>query len=924
MHVNKLKIGAALVSGALALGAGLAGCHRDESTATLLAEAKQYQQKGDHKAALIQLKNAVAKSPEDGEARIELGSAYLDAGDAVSADKELRKAASLGIPPARTLPLLGKALLAQGQFQKTLDELTPELAKGSAPLLALRGEALLALGKSDEARQAYDAALAAAPNSGEALIGQARLAVLAKDNAGAHRYADEAVAKDGNNPEVWMFRGALLRVDGKSDEALAAYDHALALKPDHRTAHIEKAYLEIGAGKFDAAKADIDAAGKAAPGSLLVAHTQALLDFTQGKYAAAQDNLQKVLRSAPEHMPSILLAGAVELNLGATQQAEQHLRKYLEANPDNLYARKLLAQALLKSAQPGDAAEALAPALKDASQDPQLLALAGESYMRARDFGKASSYFEQASALAPKMAVLHTSLGLARLGQGERDKGVSELELAAQLDPKSPQAGLALIQAELNLKHYDKALAAAQALEKQQPDNPQVQNLKGVVYVSKGDAASARAAFDKALALQPAFFPAVANLARLDMQAKKPDAARQRFQALLEKDKKNVAAMSALAELAELEGKPEEATGWLEKASNENPDAAGPALKLGHQYLRTRQPQKALLLARKFQTANPTNPDLLDLLGQAQLASNDQAGALETYSKLVNVLPKSALAQYRLASVHMLMKNQAAAADDLKHALELQPDYLPAHLAQAELAVRGGHPEQALAVARRLQGQPANAALGTVLEADLLMQQQKPALALPLYEKAFALQPNPRLILTIHRLLTQSGKEKEADQRLAQWLKAHPDDVQAVLYAAERNLAKQQYPAAIAQLQAGLKLAPGNALALNNLAWAYQQAKNPKALETAEAALKADPGNPAIKDTLGAILTERGDTKRALPLLQDAVKQVPNAPELRLHLAQALAKSGDKAGARKELEQVLAKGDKAPGSAAAKDLLKQL
>lgn len=924
MHVKKLKLTAAVVSGAFVLGAGLAACHREQSTATLLAEAKQYQQKGDQKAALIQLKNAVAKSPEDGEARIALGEAYLQAGDAVSADKELRKAGVLGIAPARTLPLLGKAMLAQGQFQKVINELTPELAKNSATLLSMRGEAFLNLGQAAQAKQAYDAALAIAPNSGEALTGQARLALIGNDSASAQRYADEAVAKDGGNPEVWMFKGALLRADNKVDEALAAYDKVLALQPGHRTAHIEKAYLEIGAGKFAAAKADIDAAEKIAPGNLLAAYTQALLDFTQGKYQAAQVSLQKVLRSAPDHMPSILLAGATELNLGATQQAEQHLRKYLEANAGNLYARKLLAQTLLKSAQPGDAALALAPALKEPSQDPQLLALAGESYMQARDFGKASDYFEKASALAPKAAVLHTSLGLARMGMGERDKGVSELELGATLDPKSPQAGMALVQAEMNLKHYDKALAAVRALEQQQPDNPQVQNLKGTVSAASGDSAGARAAFEKALALAPTYFPAVSNLARLDLQEKKPDVARKRFTALLDKDKKNTAAMGALADLAMLEGKTDEATAWLEKANGDNPDAPAAALRLGSHYLRIGQPQKALILARKAQTANPANPDLLDLLGQSQVASKDLPGALETYSKLVNVLPKSAPAQYRLASVHMLMKNEAAAADDLKHALELQPDFLAAQMAQAELAIRQHRADDALAIARRIQGQPANAAVGFVLEGDLLTQQQKTAQALPLYEKAFALQPNPKLIMIIHRLLVQSGKEKEADQRLAQWLQAHPGDVQAASYAAERKMAARQYPAAIAQFQSILKQAPNDPLVLNNLAWTYQQVHDPKALETAEAAYRVGAANPAIMDTLGAILTERGDTKRAVPLLQKAVALVPNAPELRLHLAQALARSGDKAGARKQLEQVLAQGEAAPGSAAAREMLKQL
>ncbi|MDT1823467.1 tetratricopeptide repeat protein, partial [Acinetobacter baumannii] len=78
-------------------------------------------------------------------------------------------------------------------------------------------------------------------------------------------------------------------------------------------------------------------------------------------------------------------------------------------------------------------------------------------------------------------------------------------------------------------------------------DNPQVHQLKGAVYVVQGNTAAARSAFEKALALQPGFMPAVTNLARLDIQENKPDAARARFMAVLDKDKNSVDAMTALA-----------------------------------------------------------------------------------------------------------------------------------------------------------------------------------------------------------------------------------------------------------------------------------------------------------------------------------------------------------------------------------------
>ena len=922
-HANKLKLTAALVSSAFLI-AGLGACGKTQTTESLLAEAQQYQQKGDVKAALIQLKNAVEKSPENGEARIALGNLELAMGDVPSAEKEFRKARSLGIPAERVLPMMGKAMAQQGKFKDILQEVTPDIAAKSAPLMSLRGEALLTTGQPGDAKAAFEQALAINPNSGDALLGLARLAVLAKDRDATERYINEAVTKDPKNPEVFMAQGTLLRMQNKPDEALAAFNRTLALDPAHRTAHIEKAYIEISRGKFPAAKTEIDAAQKNAPGNLLVTYTSALYEFTQGKFSAAQEQLQRVLKVSPDHMPSVLLAGASELQLGATQQAEQHLRKYLEAAPGDTYARKLLAQVQLKNAQPADAAATLAPALKNDAADPQLLALAGESYMQVRDFNKASSYLEKAAELAPKAAGVRTSLGLSKLARGDQSGGLSDLEMATSLDPKSSRATMALVQTEMGLKHYDKALAAADALAKQEPKNPQVYNLKAAVNMVKGDIPAARTALDQALALDPTFAPAVKNMARLDLIEKKPDAAKQRYEKVLEKDKNNVEAMTSLGQLAMLQNHPEEATSWFEKASNASPNAVNPAVTLGMHYLRTNQPAKALSLARKFQTTNAASPELLDMLGQAQVANKDLNGALETYSKMANVVPKSATPQMRLAAVHLALKNNAAATDDLKRAVELQPELVPARLAQVEMAMRSGRPDEALGIARQMQKMNDKSPVGYATEGDILLAQHKAAQAVPAYDKALGLAKSPQLLVRSMQALNMAGKGKEAEARGNQWLKEHPNDPMITMFVAETNLARKDYPTAIRMLEAVAKQTPDNAAALNNLAYAYQQVKDPRALPTAEQAFKLASTNAGVMDTLGWMLVEQGNTSRGLPLLQKASSLAPNATEIRYHLAVGLHKSGDKQGARKQLDTLLADGKPFPQADDARALLKTL
>lgn len=924
-----MKIETRVAATTLALAMTCAGlltaCGKNQDTQALVSEARTYQQKGEFKAAIIQLKNAVQKSPEDREVRRLLGQIYYQSNDPLSAEKELRKAIELGAAPADVLPTLGRVLLALGQFQKVLDEV--KLNAGEKPdalVLAVRGEAFLGLGKFDEARESFSAALKASPDNSDAAIGLAKLSVADGELDEAAAYADQAIAKNASSVDAWMFKGDLLRLRRKPDDALEAYKKAIELKPALVGSYLARAHIHINAGKFNLAKAEVDAARKQDAQSLHITYTQALLDFSQGKHAAAQESILQVLRVSPDHMPSVLLAGAIQYALGSTQQAEQHLKRYLERNPGHPYASKLLVATLLKNGDTPRALKLLTPMLKDAEKDPQLLTLAGEVYMHARDFSKAIDYLEKASALAPDAAIIRTALGLSRLAKGEDARGIAELEMATNMDAKPAQAATLLVMTHLRNKEFDKAIATVNKLEKDEATNPILQNLKGAAYLGKKDAAAARNSFQKALSLQPDFFPAAISLARLDIFENKPDAAKKRLEDFLKVDKKNAQAMTKLAELAMSQGRKEEATSWLERASNENPDDVKQAVMLAAHYLQQGDKQKAFSLAQKLQTANPNSPEALDVLAQAQFANNDLPGSLQSYKKLAILKPDAPSVQVRIAAVLMAMQNQNAAADALKTALAAKPDHFEAQMALANIEIRRGNYDQAIKLAKQIQKTSPKAAQGYILEGDVLMVQKKPDLAFKAYEQGFAHRPTGLLAVRMHQALALSGRGRDGVARLNQWLKDYPTDLATRLYLASAYATDQQHTQAVEQYQSVLQADPKNVVALNNLALVYQEQKDVRALEYAEKAVGVAPENPAVLDTLGWLLVEQGNLTRGLQLLQKATTLAPGVPSVRFHLAQALVKLGDKAKARQELEQLLAAGKTFEQADAARSLLKQL
>src|SRR4051794_25905389 len=93
------------------ISAALAGCSSKQDPSAALSKAKAYQQKGESKAALIELKNAVRDNPDNAAVRAALAESYRLTGDGPSAEKEIRKAVSLGYDKRTAAATLARALL---------------------------------------------------------------------------------------------------------------------------------------------------------------------------------------------------------------------------------------------------------------------------------------------------------------------------------------------------------------------------------------------------------------------------------------------------------------------------------------------------------------------------------------------------------------------------------------------------------------------------------------------------------------------------------------------------------------------------------------------------------------------------------------------------------------------------------------------
>lgn len=923
MRINRLPTHLSAL--ALALLLALSGCGK--SPEQHLADGKAFFQKADYKAAVIELKSVLQERPTDMEARLLLAQSHYQLEAYADAQKELQRAKQLGASDDQILGLLAMSLLRSGEYESVFKLTLPQSGLSPTTLAMLhtaRATAFIVTGRRQQAQADLLAAQQANPTLPSLLLLQANLAILDQDPTTARQKVEAVLQADPQHKESLYLKAAMLQQQNKLDEASQQYRQLLAHHPEEYRAHLAIANIQLARDLSQEAEKSLQAAEKIAGTNLEVRYARGIFELRRGKLAEASSALLDVLRVVPNHLPSSMAYALASYGQGQYEQSLRYAKSVLAVLPGNVLASKVLAGSQIKLGDAQEALKTLQPLLTRYPNDAKTLALAGEAYLGLKDYNQAMGYLDRAAAIDPENTTISTRQAAGHLASGDNRRAIADLEKLVARSPQASQADLALVMLYLQNHEYNQALQTLQVLEKKLPSNPITYNLRAAALLGLQDTQGARKALEQALTIQPTFMTAALNLARLDMAEKKPEAARKRFLNVLTKDKNNVKAMQALADLALAAKKEDEYVDWLGKAIKVAPqDLTSHQLLINH-WLAKKDHAKALAQARQAANANPENPAALNLLASTQLAGKETAAAVETYKRLLLKSPQSPEVMLLMAQAQEANKQFATARRTLQEALDLKPNFLPALEAMAKLDLQDNKPEDALAIARKIQAQHSKSPIGFDREGDIQLVLKRYAAAVKAYEQAYALAPNTVTIMKLHRALSLAGNDKLAEQRLQAWLKQHPEDETARNYAAEIFMLTKRPREAIAQYELLLKQRPNSALILNNLANLYYDVQDPRALATAEQAYKLAPDQPSVMDTLGWLLVEQKQMERARDLLAKAAVRVPNNPVIRYHYGVALMLSGKPEEARRELAAALSHDKQFPGSEHARALLKDL
>ncbi len=277
------------------------------------------------------------------------------------------------------------------------------------------------------------------------------------------------------NPNCWMAHnnlGNVLNGMGRTSEAIAEYEAALRIKPDHARAHNNLGFTLAGIpGRLPEAIAHLQTALQITP-DYPEAHFNLGLALarTPGRLPEAVAEYEAALRTRPDYAEAHFNLGlALARTPGRLPEAIAEYEAALRIRPDYLEAHNNLGIVLAKS--PERSPEAIAQfeaALRINPEYPEAHNNLGMIFMRSPGrLPEGIAQFEAALRIKPDFAEAHNSLGNALANSpGHLPEAIAQYEAALRIRPGYPEAHFNLGRALLEtpgrqheaLAHFEAAL----------------------------------------------------------------------------------------------------------------------------------------------------------------------------------------------------------------------------------------------------------------------------------------------------------------------------------------------------------------------------------------------------------------------------------------------------------------------------------
>jgi tetratricopeptide (TPR) repeat protein len=598
---------------ALAVGSGVptrAASGPREPGAFDLVLAGVLSSEGEFEKALDAYGRVVEAAPDDPYARIELAELLFRLGRLERAAAEARTARDLAPADPDVLRVLGRVEMLRSERDPAATQAALEAFAG---LLAREPEDVEALVATGQIHLGVDQpALAVAPLREAARLrpGQPMIeALLARALAGAGRTAEaeglqrRLLEENPANLSRRLELADLLARGGKHEEAARILGDAPAGQGDALEVRRRLGYQLYLAGDLDAARRVGETMSAESPDYAGAQFLLGVVALAGGHFSEAADRLRPLVEQAPDNeQVGDLYQRALE-GLGRTDEAITVLERREAAQATAGRAaeavRSRLERALLleRSAR-WEALALLADELRrdaDPALAEQGILFASRSLASRGDLEGALALLADASPQRLPLLALRADLLLdaGRVAEGERDLS----ELAAQ-----PGGAVRVAEIHQRRGDYERSLPILEELRKGSPDSVEVAFLLASARERTGRLSEAVELFRELLRRAPGFAPALNYLGYLWIERSE-----------------NL----------------DEAVGMVREAVRLDPDNGAYVDSLGWGYFKQGQFAPAVEALERAARLLPSDPTVLEHLGDAHLAAGDPERARDAYRRAV-------------------------------------------------------------------------------------------------------------------------------------------------------------------------------------------------------------------------------------------------------------------------------------------------